>query len=327
MIRKIIAVALWLYAAMRVLLDLAGNVDFIITRSEDPAWLARVAHYVINPPPLFLLGVIALGFAILFLPPLRTWIQQKPAQPSQSPAPQLNAHSYDTPMWKAVQHVAISIGEPKDGKCFPRARNDIRQATIDGHLKIWGRKQLTDRERTYSEVITEVPIAYWHISKIGPIATTDHPYEAMYLNQAHTQPEGRGWGPKGFEEKNAYSDLYVNWAQILRLWPIISANLRIDDPEIDRIRRDVGALAESLTSYESFSAQRDDVIARYQRIKTSDHTIWNKDPLRQLRRDFLNRCGITISCEKHFSSVEEDKETRREINNFARQFEECLSSV
>lgn len=96
----------------------------------------------------------------------------------------------------------------------------------------------------------------------------------------------------------------------------------LTDPEMDGLRRDVGALAEALTSYEPYESQKADVIARYERIKRSDHTAWIDNPLKQLRRDFLNRCEIAISDKKDFATAAEAKQVRSDITTFASEI--CL---
>ncbi|MDQ7249628.1 hypothetical protein [Dongia sedimenti] len=106
---------------------------------------------------------------------------------------------------------------------------------------------------------------------------------------------------------------------------LAGASATLPDPEIDRIRRDVGALAELLTSYRPLDQIRDEAITRYQRIEVSDHTIWLNPSLRQLRRDFLNRCGIALAVEQ-FSSLTEYGDYRRELHDFAAHIEEALTS-
>lgn len=89
--------------------------------------------------------------------------------------------------------------------------------------------------------------------------------------------------------------------------------------EVDRIRGDVTALVEEITSHRPLDAQRDSILTRYKRLEESDHVAWSAPALRQLRRDFLNRCGIMIEVNKRFDSAEEFNEARREVSDLASQ--------
>ena len=97
------------------------------------------------------------------------------------------------------------------------------------------------------------------------------------------------------------------------------------DAELDQIRRDVGWLAEALTSYAPYDQQEESAIERYRRLFDSDHTIWLDPSLKQLRRDFLNRCGIAMSCKKQHFSKEEDKVLRQEISEFAKELDKLVT--
>jgi hypothetical protein len=97
------------------------------------------------------------------------------------------------------------------------------------------------------------------------------------------------------------------------------------DTEVEQIRRSIGWLAEQLTSYEPYDNIKEDAVARYSRIKDSDHTIWLDRHAAQLRRDFLNRCGIAMSDGKRFDTAQESREIRASIATFARQLDEKIT--
>lgn len=117
------------------------------------------------------------------------------------------------PTWKAIQHVAIRcIGEAKDGNNFPRARDEIRRAAINGDVTIWGKKQIMSwavGQTTFESYLTEIPSGYWKTHKISAMAAD----ESLNLNYASTVPIGSG-------ATFAYADLHIRESQISEFWPV-----------------------------------------------------------------------------------------------------------
>jgi len=97
------------------------------------------------------------------------------------PPPVLHKIEYanDEPLWKAVQHVAVCIGEATDARYFPRARAALRQKALDGKLKIRGKKQLQAGTNNFDSVYTDVPLRYWEEFQIGPVAAVEHTHTDM----------------------------------------------------------------------------------------------------------------------------------------------------
>jgi hypothetical protein len=92
----------------------------------------------------------------------------------------------------------------------------IRQAALDGRLRIRGRHEIESagQDRTnFSEIYTEIPSAYWKHSIINVLATG-----AAYETDRHTKPETvYAWGPKGLHETNCYAGLQLNSDDVSRL--------------------------------------------------------------------------------------------------------------
>ena len=123
------------------------------------------------------------------------------------------------PMHKAVAHISDCIGDYDAKNCFPQARLVIRQNALDGKLRIRGCKELNKNSGAteFSAVHTMVPAEYWAKSTVGALATAGDEHA---IRDTHTNPETvYAWGEKGVYEKNRYSNLLVNWIDVLKLWP------------------------------------------------------------------------------------------------------------
>ena len=119
-----------------------------------------------------------------------------PAQaPSRRRSTGVAAYKFDTPIWRAVQHVRAAIDDIEHSKCYPRTLQAIRQAALNGQIKIRGHAQIDeDGPQRFSSVSSDISPDYWKISTIGPMATD----EIGRGGYPHTNPEsGYSWGPKG----------------------------------------------------------------------------------------------------------------------------------
>jgi len=126
--------------------------------------------------------------------------------------------AYESPIWKAIQHVAICIGEPKDTNYFPKARVLIRQAALDGHLTIWGKKQIEKATWAtawkYSDITTKIERDYWstHVIKSNASVEMQNPNVPFTQTESYVPSEPHGW-------ENSYADLRASEEQINILWP------------------------------------------------------------------------------------------------------------
>ena len=78
------------------------------------------------------------------------------------------------PMHEIVTHVARSIDDADATKFWPEARRAIRQAALDGEIKICGHKSEdtgNDTATSWSLVSTAIPKAYWELADINSLAT------------------------------------------------------------------------------------------------------------------------------------------------------------
>lgn len=145
----------------------------------------------------------------------------------KSPAKQESANGLSTtekmPIWKAVHHVAVCLYERReDGDAFPKARDALRQAAIDGKITIWGKKELELAAITVSPVfdacMTAIPRDYWNLHRLTGVAS-EAPINPIYPFTISVD---------GVFPKLAYADLHVDEPQIIEVWrpaaPVGSAN-------------------------------------------------------------------------------------------------------
>jgi hypothetical protein len=128
---------------------------------------------------------------------------------------------YDTPMWKAVRHVAEKVHDLNAREFYPQARKIIRQAAIDGLLTVWGKHAIIGQRQDFSDAITEIPKEYWQKSEITAVGASESGIDINRANWSHTGPESASsWGPKGWDERKGYAGLRIDWTQLQKVWPI-----------------------------------------------------------------------------------------------------------
>jgi predicted nucleotide-binding protein len=120
------------------------------------------------------------------------------------------------PLWQGIERIASAIGDSREPEHYAKTRLYIRQAALDGRLRIRGRHEVevAGQDRTnFSDVYTEIPQAYWKHSVINPSATA-----FTYETDRHTNPETAfSWGPKGVYETNSYAGLQLNSDDVSQL--------------------------------------------------------------------------------------------------------------
>jgi hypothetical protein len=108
----------------------------------------------------------------------------------------------EMPIWKAIQHVSRIIGE-NDSTSYPRSRQAIRQAALEGQLVVWGRKEIPPAHlkapQGASSVRSKIAPEYWHDYELTSYATVERFEDDD--NREHTWNEGfrreiggRYWG-------------------------------------------------------------------------------------------------------------------------------------
>jgi hypothetical protein len=120
------------------------------------------------------------------------------------------------PLWEAVAYISKQIGDNDLKERFPKACREMRQAALDGKIKIRGTKsaQLMGAGASYSEMQTDVPAEYWETADIGALATSEEGDDMFPHTFPHQFSDGR-FGEQIF----LYAKLCVNWREITRLWP------------------------------------------------------------------------------------------------------------
>jgi len=120
------------------------------------------------------------------------------------------------PLWRIIERIAAAIGDSREPEHYARTRLCIRQAALEGRLRIRGRHEVEKAgqdQSNFSEVYTEIPSAYWKHSVINAVATG-----ATFEAGRHTNPETVfAWGPKGIYEKNCYAGLQLNSDDVVQL--------------------------------------------------------------------------------------------------------------
>jgi hypothetical protein len=91
------------------------------------------------------------------------------------------------PLWRIIEWIASAIGDSRELEHYARTRLCIRQAALDGRLRIRGRHEIErvgQDQTNFSEVYSEIPSAYWKHSVINALATG-----ATSEGGRHTNPE------------------------------------------------------------------------------------------------------------------------------------------
>lgn len=114
---------------------------------------------------------------------------------------------------EAIRYVATVIGEEEDKDCFALTRHQLRQAALDGEVKVRGNKSSEPNGTAWSAVQTDIPCGYWETAEIGPLAI-----DKMHDLDTHTFPHQFSNGKFGgliF----LYAKLRVDWCEISKRWP------------------------------------------------------------------------------------------------------------
>lgn len=99
----------WLFALIQIirqLLQLGGDIDFIVTRAQEPGWVGMMVEYIVNPPNYMLLIVFIVGSFLI-------WFDLRRAQAR--------------PILKSVQTNASELTSSLEGEL-----KDVAMFTITG---------------------------------------------------------------------------------------------------------------------------------------------------------------------------------------------------
>jgi hypothetical protein len=123
------------------------------------------------------------------------------------------------PMHKVVEHVADCISDKNKSKFWPEARRAIRQAALDGQIKIYGHKSEetgNPNATSWSLVRTPIPSSYWQFADIAVLATGAGFAEEFAV---HTFPHQLSDGRFTNEKIPYYAKTSANWIGIIKIWP------------------------------------------------------------------------------------------------------------
>lgn len=131
--------------------------------------------------------------------------------PSRPPSPPARK-CLETPIWKAVRQAALAIGDTDQNQSYPRARQAVRQAALEGRLEVWGQKDIPPQhyqDERHSTAWTEIKPNYWEEYELNQVATAE-----FHSDQDHTWEEDL----KSRRGKRYWS-LKVDQAEIDKEWP------------------------------------------------------------------------------------------------------------
>ncbi|MEK6756217.1 MAG: hypothetical protein AABZ02_08710 [Bacteroidota bacterium] len=156
------------------------------------------------------------------------------------------------PIHEVIAHAARETSEVQGKEFYPLARIAVRQAAIDGSLRLRGKRQISEPHSllTFSSVHTDIPSSYWANSTINVLAA-----EAENAALYHTSPEAVwSWGKEGIYAKNYYAAIKADWTQVMALWPLhkLLGSSPTETPRDQRLsrRKDIQLLAEQNRSAE-----------------------------------------------------------------------------
>lgn len=99
-----------LYVVVKTGISLMGDVDFIVSRSADPGWLAEIAKFVIDPPNWFLLIIGLIGISLLAWPYAFKWIGHFVNVPNQTTR-SFSGHGQNEPARQQAETVRLFRGD------------------------------------------------------------------------------------------------------------------------------------------------------------------------------------------------------------------------
>lgn len=169
-----------------------------------------------DPIILFVIGLAAFALVVFIFERFSAWRCHK--QKSQRETEKIAESAeqtepgYDTPIYRAVDHVASRIDDCNSNDCYPAARRALRKAASKSNIKMHGKKELKDGYP--SDLRTLIPEEFWNDQELSPLATSE-----AYIHHEHTQAEmAPGFITIG-ERKERYWDIRVSMNEIKKKWP------------------------------------------------------------------------------------------------------------
>ena len=115
------------------------------------------------------------------------------------------------PMWKAAKRIAKALGDTDKQGGYSDTVEAIRQVALDGHIEIWGRRELPPpmEPGRSSDEWTPIHPLFWRTHQINSLAT-----DKMSEGSVHSCSN-----PIIFGEQNSCWSLRVRSSDIEQIWP------------------------------------------------------------------------------------------------------------
>lgn len=115
------------------------------------------------------------------------------------------------PMWKAAKRIAKALGDADKKGGYPDTLEAIRQAALDGHIEIWGKRELPPpmEPGLSSDEWTPINPLFWRTHQINSLAT-----DKMSEGSIHSCSN-----PIIYGEQNSCWSLRVRLSDIEQIWP------------------------------------------------------------------------------------------------------------
>jgi hypothetical protein len=182
---------------------------------------ARLSGYQLKVPEdvqeLFAYGIVLIGAALIVFfcirllgAPTRLYWRERDGRSScEASFDALAAPDADWRIHELFSHIQPDLLEQPDEHAWERIGNDIRDEFSLGRLKVWGRPPTSGIGAVLKERPALRPIEpiYWHSAHF-----TYHFFDDSAVNAPHTYMEPDS-------ELPIYTDLRVNRAQAVRMWP------------------------------------------------------------------------------------------------------------
>jgi hypothetical protein len=86
------------------LITFGSDVDFIVSRSQDPGWVGKMINWIIDPPGWAIVPLIVLGLAFIYWDVRRRGARSAPAENPIKPEPDMKPN-------QLVKHTAAATPE------------------------------------------------------------------------------------------------------------------------------------------------------------------------------------------------------------------------
>lgn len=132
-------------------------------------------------------------------------ISEKPTDMEIKDAPIEDAF---VPIYQVVDYVRTAIGDDNEGQCYPDTLIALRQAALNGEIRIVGKAELQHKSGHPDNVETDVKREYWNDHELAELATSP-----AYTTSDHSRPlKYRGpFGDRRWALRVSKNDVMGKW--------------------------------------------------------------------------------------------------------------------